>query len=161
MKKVGVFCSNRCPGNLIFAAYDWARYEREKQHLIIVGGFHTSIEKDILSILLNGNCLMTVVLARSMHKFRMPTVWKEHATYGRLQIISPFTQPIHRITKETAEQRNETIANLVDEIIIVHASQGGKQEQQCKQWICEGKIVFAMADHENQHLFDMGCKPLN
>ena len=47
---------------------------------------------------------------------------------GRL-ILSPFEKNRPRPTTESARYRNELIAALADEILIIHATPGGQIEQ--------------------------------
>jgi hypothetical protein len=154
--KLGVFCSNRCPGDLILAAYDWARAVRRRNDLTIVSGFHTVIEKDVLEILLAGSCPIVVVPARSAECMRIPAAWKAPLAAGRLIIESPFAASARRITKENALLRNAYIAGLVDEIFIIHASAEGHLEEQCRGWLGEGKKVSALGGAQNQWLWEMG-----
>lgn len=156
--KLAVLCSNRCPGDLILAAYDWARAVRQRSDLTIVSGFHTVIEKDVLEILLEGSCPIVVVPARSAEGMRIPAAWKAPLAAGRLQVTSPFPASARRITKENALLRNAYIAGLADEILIIHASAEGHLEQQCLGWLGEGKKVTALAGEQNQRLWEMGVE---
>ncbi|MCD4671795.1 MAG: hypothetical protein K8R77_03940 [Anaerolineaceae bacterium] len=156
--KLGMFCSNRCPGDLILTAYDWARAVRRRSDLTIVSGFHTVIEKDVLEILLAGTCPIVVVPARSVASMRIPAAWKPHLATDRLRIESPFPASARRITKRNALLRNEYVAGMVDEILIIHASADGHLEQQCVGWLREGKKVSALSGEQNQRLWEMGVE---
>jgi len=155
--KLAVFCSNRCPGDLILAAYDWARVIRRRSDLTIVSGFHTVIEKDVLDILLKGNCPLMVVPARSIENMRIPSAWKPHLATDRLRVESPFPASARRITKKNALLRNEHVAEMMDEILIIHASAEGHLDQQCVGWLKDGMNVSALPGEQNQRLFEMGC----
>lgn len=50
---LGFFCSAQCPGNAILQTYDLARALRDAG-IPIIGGFHSSIEKECLELLLRG-----------------------------------------------------------------------------------------------------------
>ncbi len=43
-RKIGVVCSQRCPGDAILQTYDFARFVRGSG-LAVVSGFHSPIEK--------------------------------------------------------------------------------------------------------------------
>lgn len=154
--KLALFCSNRCPGGLILAAYDWARAIRQRSDVTIVSGFHTVIEKDVLEILLAGDCAIVMVPARSAASMRIPAAWKAALAAGRLRIESPFAASVRRITRETARVRNDYIAGMADEILVIHASAGGHLEQQCRGWLRGGKKISALAGEQNQRLWEMG-----
>ncbi|MFQ5688489.1 MAG: DNA-binding protein, partial [Candidatus Scalindua sp.] len=87
-------------------------------------GFHSRIEKDVFSILLKGNQPIILVLARGMKK-RWPAEIKEAVKNDRLLIISPFDESAKRITQETANRRNEIMADLADEIFLAYYTKGG------------------------------------
>ena len=48
-QKLALFCSRKCPGNLILKAYDLARSLRDAGTTVI-SGFHTPVEKECLRI---------------------------------------------------------------------------------------------------------------
>lgn len=52
-QKIALFCSIRCPGDLILAAYDYAKKLRDAGTAVI-SGFHSPVEKECLRILLRG-----------------------------------------------------------------------------------------------------------
>jgi hypothetical protein len=65
-----------------------------------------------------------LVLARGMKK-RWPAEIKEAVKNNRLLIISPFDDSVKRITQETANRRNEIMAELADEIFPAYYTEGG------------------------------------
>ena len=54
LEYTALFCSVRCPGDLILKTYDLARAMREAGTPVI-GGFQTPMEKECLRLLLRGN----------------------------------------------------------------------------------------------------------
>ena len=49
-----LFCSNRCPGDIILKTYDLARAKRDAGEPA-VGGFQTPMERECLRLLLRGS----------------------------------------------------------------------------------------------------------
>jgi len=127
-RKTGLFCSLRCPGNAILGAYDTARKLRD-EGVTVVSGFHSPVEKECLRILLRGKQPIIICLARSLEKIRMPTAWHGGLDAGRLLLLSPFEKRPRRPTVESSHQRNELVAALSDDILIVHAEPGGSIER--------------------------------
>jgi len=127
-KKVGLFCSVRCPGDAILGAYDAARKIRD-EGVTVVSGFHSPVEKECLLILLRGKQPIIMCLARSMMKIRISTEWRPALDSGRLLLLSPFEKFPRRPTIESARQRNELVAALSDEVLIIHAEPGGSIER--------------------------------
>jgi predicted Rossmann fold nucleotide-binding protein DprA/Smf involved in DNA uptake len=122
--KVGLFCSVRCPGDAILGAYDSARKLRD-EGVTVVSGFHSPVEKECLRILLRGKQPIIVCLARALEKIRLPAEWRSAVEAGRLLLISPFQNRPRRPTTESAQRRNEIVAALSDEVLIIHAESGG------------------------------------
>jgi predicted Rossmann fold nucleotide-binding protein DprA/Smf involved in DNA uptake len=122
--KTGLFCSVRCPGDKILAAYDIARRLRD-DGVTVISGFHSPVEKECLPILLRGKQPIIICLARAMEKFRIPAHWRGALDTGRLLVLSPFEKRPRRPTVESSYRRNELVAALSDEALVVHAEPGG------------------------------------
>lgn len=71
---LGIFCSIRCPGNIILNTYDCMRILRDAG-IAIVSGFHSPIEKDCLDILLKGTQPIVACPARGIVRMRIPIDW--------------------------------------------------------------------------------------
>lgn len=127
-RKVGLFCSVRCPGDAILRAYDAAREFRDAGETVI-SGFHSPVEKECLRILLRGKQPTIICLARAMEKLRLPAAWRPALEEGRLLVLSPFEKRPRRPTTESSHQRNELVAALSDEALIIHAEPGGSVER--------------------------------
>ena len=122
--KLGLFCSVRCPGDAILGAYDAARKLRD-EGVTVISGFHSPVEKECLRILLRGKQPIIICLARALEKFRLPAGWRSAVDAGRLLLVSPFEKRPRRPTTEFAQRRNEIVAALSDEVLIIHAEPGG------------------------------------
>ena len=75
--KTGLFCSVRCPGDKILAAYDTARKLRD-DGVAVISGFHFPVEKECLRILLRGKQPIIICLARALEKIRLPVTGGVH-----------------------------------------------------------------------------------
>lgn len=126
--KLGLFCSVRCPGDAILGAYDAAQKLRD-EGVTVVSGFHSPVEKECLRILLRGQQPIIICLARAIEKIRLPPDWRGALDTGRLLLLSPFEERPRRPTVESSRQRNELVAALCEEALIVHAEPGGSVER--------------------------------
>jgi len=131
LPKTAIFCSARCPGNVILPTYDRATQWRDAGRCVI-SGFHSPVEKECLRILLRGSQPIIVCPARALPK-RIPPEWKKPLADGRLLILSAFTATAKRATAELAHRRNELVAALADEVFIAHATPGGRLEASLRQ----------------------------
>jgi predicted Rossmann fold nucleotide-binding protein DprA/Smf involved in DNA uptake len=127
-KKVGLFCSVRCPGDAILGAYDAARKLRD-DGATVVSGFHSPVEKECLRILLRGKQRIIMCLARAFGKIRIPVDWRTAVNSDRLLLLSPFEKRPRRPDTESARRRNELVVALADEVLIIHVTPGGQIEE--------------------------------
>jgi predicted Rossmann fold nucleotide-binding protein DprA/Smf involved in DNA uptake len=125
---IALFCSARCPGSAILAAYDQAAHWRDTGRCVI-SGFHSPVEKECLRILLRGLQPIIICPARSLENLRLPSDWKAPLAGGRLLILSCFSASQQRATAELATRRNELVAALADEVWFAHVAPGGQMER--------------------------------
>ena len=128
LPKAALFCSARCPGHAILAAYDQAARWRDAGRCII-SGFHSPVEKECLRILLRGSQAIIICPARSLEKMRLTADWQKPLADGRLLILSCFSGNEHRITSTLAARRNEFVAALADEVWFAHVAPGGQMQR--------------------------------
>lgn len=156
---LALFCSIRCPGDLILKTYDLARALRDAG-IPVIGGFHTPMEKECLRFLLRGTLPIVVCPARGIEAMRIPREWKEPIDQGRLLIASPFPAQEKRVTAKLADQRNRFVVEHATSIFVSYAEQGGKTEALCQSAIDSGKQVFTFDHEENANLLGMGARRL-
>jgi predicted Rossmann fold nucleotide-binding protein DprA/Smf involved in DNA uptake len=125
--KIGLFCSAHGPEDAIVNAHIAVRKLGEEE-ATVVSGFHSPVEKECLRILLKGKQPIVICLARALAKIRLPTEWQRAIDGGRLLLLSRFEKS-RRADKETARRRNELVAALSDEVLIIHAEPGGSIER--------------------------------
>ena len=152
-----VFCSQRCPGDLILKTYDLARSLRDSRTPVI-GGFQTPMEKECLRLLLRGQQPVVICLARSIENMRIPADWRPALNGGRLLILSPFPSRQRRPTAETAELRNGLVATLADRVLIAHAAPGSKTEAFARSLAAAGKPLLTLDSPANANLVGLGAE---
>lgn len=101
-------CSTRCPGEKVLEFYAWARGQCDAGG-VVISGFHSPVEKDVLAILTRRGAKMIWVTARDLPK-TTPKQLQPALAEGRLLIVSPFLpgQP-SRPTKESCHRRNQFV----------------------------------------------------
>lgn len=156
-ENLAIFCSVKCPGDLILATYDLVCHLRDKGE-VVIGGFHSPMEQECLKLLLRGRQPVIVCPARSIEKMRLPAEWRQPMADGRLLILSPFDAKHRRQTAALAEQRNEFVAALADRVFIAHAAPGGRTERLARQAIVWGKPLLTLAGPENLNLIALGAR---
>ena len=155
-----LFCSNRCPGDLILKTYDIARAMRDAG-VPVIGGFQTPMEKECLRLLLRGEQPVVVCPARGIVNMRIPRGWCPGLDNGRLLVLSPFPATVRRPTADLAAQRNELVASLATRIFIAHAARGGKTEAFARRLADAGKPLLTLDSPGNGNLVAMEAHVLH
>lgn len=124
LHKTGFLCSRKISATCVLRSYDWALAQAKAGNCVI-GGFHSRIEKDVLSFLIKGNQPLMIVLARGFYKRWQPEI-KARLDKGNLLIISPFDDSITAVTPQTCLIRNKLIIELADRIVIGYSSPNGQ-----------------------------------
>ena len=152
-----LFCSSRCPGQVILKAHELAQQFRESG-IPTIGGYHSPVEKECFRVLLRGSQPIILCPARSIENMRINPTWKGALSEGRLLLLSIFDSKHRRSTAGLASQRNTFVAALADKICIAHASEGSKTlgfAQRVSEW---GKPLFTFDVSANRSLFQCGAQ---
>jgi len=155
----GLFCSRKCPGNLILPAFDQISALRDAGH-IVVSGFHSEMERECLNILLRGSQPIIICPARAIENMRFPSNWQTALSGNRLLILSPFDKSQKRVTAKLADQRNNLVAALSDKLFIIHAESGTGTFNLAVESMRAGKRIFAIKNEENKNLINAGAVPI-
>lgn len=153
---LAVFCSSRCPGSLIIQAQDVA-HELVKQNTAVIGGFHSTVEREILRVLLRGKNPVVVVPARGLRPYRIPPEFQSALESERLLLLSPFLDDVTRSSEHTAWKRNVFVTNFADSTLVIHASLGSSTENLVRQ-IPSSKTVLILPDEANAPLLELGVQ---
>lgn len=156
---VGLFCSIRCPGNVILLTYDLARGLREAG-VPVIGGFHSPMEKECLDLLLRGRQPVVICPARSLTRMRIPKNWREPLDQGRLLVLSPFEEKHKRATATLAAERNRLVSLLASEFFMPYGARGSKTQLLCRELVKDGKPVYTFLMEETEALTRVGAKPV-
>ena len=115
-KKVGFLASRKISSLSILPTLDWATEVSKREDNAIVSGFHSKMERNVLEILLKGQCGIIIVLARGMYR-KLPKQYEEAMSQNRLLIISNEKDNVKRVSEQTAHKRNEFVREIADEMM--------------------------------------------
>ena len=129
--KVAFLSSRKVAPAAVMRCYDWATGMRGGGSAgrfappCVVGGFQSALERDVLKLLLpDGGPPIVMVLARGMWR-SVPVEYREAINAGRMLVVSPFSQGVVRVSKETAEKRNGWILDHCDEAVFASLDPNG------------------------------------
>ena len=152
-----LYCSSRCPGDLILKTYDLARAMRDAG-VPVIGGFQTPMERECLRLLLRGKQPIVVCPARGIDNMRIPRDWRPSLDDGRLLVLSPFPATARRPTAEFAARRNDLVADLAQRVFIAHAAPGSRTEAFARKLAASGKALMTLDGPANENLVEMGAE---
>lgn len=154
-----LFCSNRCPGDLVLKTYDIARAMRDAG-VPVIGGFQTPMEKECLRLLLRGSQPVVICPARSIENMRVPRNWRPALDDGHLLILSPFPPSQRRPTAKRAARRNELVADIATRVFIAHAAPASDTEALARRIAASGKPILTLDSPSNANLLAMGAEAI-
>jgi predicted Rossmann fold nucleotide-binding protein DprA/Smf involved in DNA uptake len=157
-KTLALFCSVKCPGDLILQTYDLARQLRDAG-IAVISGFHSPMEKECLSLLLKGKQPVIWCPAKRLTANRLPREYMGSLSDGRLLMMSPFGERIKRARQDIARFRNEFVASLADQVFVAYAAPGGKIETFCKKVLGWSKPLLTFDSPSNSSLLAFGAQP--
>ena len=152
-----LFCSSKCPGEIILKAHDLAQGFRNAG-IPTIGGYHSPVEQECLRVLLRGSQPILISPARSIENMRLKPAWKDALSEERLLILSIFGSRHRRSTAVLANQRNAFVAALADKICIAHAAEDSKILEFAQMVLAWGKPVFTFETSANDSLFQLGAQ---
>ena len=157
-KPLALFCSRKCPGNLILQTYDLAQHWRD-QGVTVIGGFHSPMERACLNILLRSPHAVVICPARGLPR-RIEPDFKRPLAEGRLLLLSAFPDSVKRATVETAHQRNRFVAALADRIFIAYAEPSSHTEFFAREIAAWGKPLITHSSPATANLVALGAQTL-
>lgn len=122
----GFLCSRTVASKAILPCLDWAVEIAKDENAAIMSTFHSPVEKEVLTFLLQGKCNIIPVLARSLYK-TIPQELKSALDSNRLLIISTCDQP--RISKDSAQRANQYICDHSSTLVFGFISPGSSLEK--------------------------------
>jgi len=157
--KLGLMCSSQCPGSIVLKTYDLVRDLRD-QGVVMVGGFHSPMERECLGILLRGHQPIVICPARYIDGMLVPQEWAKAYEEQRLLVISAFGPKDRRVTRAQAEKRNRLVAALGKALVVPHAAPNSKTLALCKEVLAMQYRVLTFADPANEELIQLGARPI-
>lgn len=137
LRKVAFLCSRTVSSRAILRCYDWATQINNEK--VIIGGFQSKMEKDVLHFLFKSKHSIILVIARQMYK-ELPEELIEPMNDGRLLIISTSPKSV-RTSKDTAQKRNKYISEIADEIVFGYIAKESSLNDLYEQYESKSSIL--------------------
>ncbi|OGG55585.1 MAG: hypothetical protein A3F84_20640 [Candidatus Handelsmanbacteria bacterium RIFCSPLOWO2_12_FULL_64_10] len=153
---LGLVCSIQCPGSIVIQTLDAVRALRDAG-VVVIGGFHSPMERECFDILLRGDQPVILCPARGLAGLRIGQTARRALDEGRLLALSPFDKSVRRTTATQAVRRNDLVAALAYAVWAPHAAPGGKTWATVLAALGRRQPVFAFDSEENNELLDAGA----
>ncbi len=156
---LGFLCSARCPGDILLAAYEVSK-RLDPAGPVVIGGFHSPMERQFLEILLVRLVPAVACVPRPLQGMRIGPAWRAAIGEGRLLVVSPLSSGSRRFSRAAAEMRNATVGALADSLFIPYAFPGGSVERLlpvCAGW---GKQLLTVACNDQWVLRAAGAQSI-
>lgn len=157
-QKLAFFCSGECPADL--ASQTHSLMATLSAETVVISGFHSPVEKAVLTLLLQRAQPVICCPARSLDAMKLSAEWQTAIAEDRFLLLSMFSTNQRRATAKLAQTRNQLVATLADAIFIAYASPNGKTEALAQQWHNSGKALLVLDSPANQALLRLGAKPI-
>lgn len=107
--KLGFLCSSRVSSRAILPCYDWVTTLPSGS--VVMSGFHSPIERDVLQLLLGKGHSVIVVLARKPYTTISAEWQSAYDDEGRRMLIVSTSPEASRVSKPTADLAMITFPN--------------------------------------------------
>lgn len=122
---LGLIASRECPGHVLLETLDrvpeWVKAGR-----VIISGFHSPLEQQVLRSVLRRKGRVVKVLARGFGgqcaEYRPQPEEREPLAAGRMLVITACPPEARRTTRETALARNRLVLALATDIVVPHVA---------------------------------------
>lgn len=131
LHKVAFLCSRSYQREAAEKAYRWAGVQRDSG-ICVISGYHSSIEKEVLSLLLPGS--QPIIIAMAQGLARLNPEWDAHLAAGRMLVISRYAASVTHPCESKCYQRNKMMIQLADRVVIASVSAGGSLERLWSQY---------------------------
>lgn len=120
---LGLIASRECPGHVLLETLDrvpeWVKAGR-----VVVSGFHSPLEQQVLRSMLRRKGRVVKVLARGMADYRPTAEEREPLAAGQMLVMTACLPEVRRTTRETALGRNRLVLALASEIVTPYVADG-------------------------------------
>jgi predicted Rossmann fold nucleotide-binding protein DprA/Smf involved in DNA uptake len=154
---IGLICSIQCPGSIIIKTFDVIRRLRDEK-IVMIGGFHSPMERECLDILLRGSQPVILCPAKSLRNLRMGKAARKALADGRLLVLSIFGYEIRRATSREALLRNDMVAAMAETILVPHAVKNGKAWTAIRRALENSQKILTFEDEANTDLIASGAR---
>lgn len=126
--KTAFLCSRRVPDGAYVTIREWTDTLSAWEDCILCGN-HSPMERQVFTWLLRRHIPVILVLAETFPEY-WPSEMMEAFAEQRLLVVTHCDATVHRVSRQSAFDRNEVMLSIADDIVIGYASEGGNIDSQ-------------------------------
>ncbi len=119
---LGLIASRECPGSVLLETLNrvpqWVKEER-----VILSGFHSPLEQQVLRSILRRKGRIVKLLARGFASYRVPSEERAALDESRMLVLTACPPETHYTTRTTALERNRLVIKLSMEAVIPYVAE--------------------------------------
>lgn len=145
--KIAFLCSRYAPRVTSIVVEEWIKAMSDKNFCIVCGA-QSPIERQLYNLLLDIGKPVILVKAETLsddYTFEEIEAMKE----GHLLIVTHCDENVHRVSSESAFDRNRLIVSMADSIVVGYCSSGGNLER-----LLQGKKDVTYLIEDNNTTFN-------
>lgn len=122
LRKVGFLASRMVNPMSVIPSINWANKASSDPNIAIVSGFQSTLEREVLDIVLSGTCGIIYVLNRSLYR-QIPLNLRPAFDSNRILFISLTSEKTTRPSAINAAIRNHYITDIADALTFVSVNE--------------------------------------
>lgn len=118
-----------------------------------IGGWHSSLEKEALQILLTKTVPIVFCIPKALNRF-VPTVDVDNrVSQGQALLLTHCSPKVKRISRDASIHRNQLVIGLATALLVLSAPPGSVSLELAKSALRRGKPVLTPEHRVNKELF--------
>lgn len=127
-RKTAFLCSRRVPDGAYVTIREWTDALSAWEDCILCGN-HSPMEQQVFTWLLRRRIPVILVLAETLPE-RWPAEVMDAFAEQRLLVVTHCDATVHRVSRQSAFDRNEMMFSMADDVVVGYAVEGGNIEAQ-------------------------------
>jgi predicted Rossmann fold nucleotide-binding protein DprA/Smf involved in DNA uptake len=127
-RKVGFLASRKVNPTSVIPTINWANKVSHNPNAAIISGFQSTLECEVLDIILKGTCGIIYVLNRSLYR-QIPLNLRSAFDSNRILFISLTSEKTTRPSKTNANIRNQYITDIADSLVFASVNESSSLYQ--------------------------------
>ena len=127
-RKVGFLASRKVNPTSVIPTINWANKVSHNPNAAIISGFQSTLECEVLDIILKGTCGIIYVLNRSLYR-QIPLNLRSAFDSNRILFISLTSEKTTRPSAVNAALRNRYITDIADTLVFASVDEASSLHQ--------------------------------